>query len=212
MSKDEIKAFIVLAVVFALGVLCGFFIGKGMYDRPIEESVTRDTVTIHDTVPDYYPVPKDSARIKWVARWLPKAVHDTVYPENYAQDFVEIMHDTVAVQVPITSKHYGSKDYDAWVSGYEPSLDSIKVYKETQYITETVTKVVKENKHFFLDISGGCNYIPDTKSAMPFAELGFKFKTGKFGIGAYGGYSHDTKENKATPYAGVRASYDIISF
>lgn len=212
MSKDEIKAFIVLAVVFALGGLCGFFIGKGMYDRPIEESVSRDTVTIHDTVPDYHPVPKDSARIKWVTRWLPKAVHDTVFPENYAQDFVEIMHDTVAVQVPITSKHYGSKDYDAWVSGYDPSLDSIKVYKETQCITETITRTAKDSKHFFLDVGVGCEYQFNGKTAVPFAELGASVKFGRVGIGAYGGYSHDTKENKASPQARIKVSYDILRF
>ena len=109
------KRLIIFAAAAFLGLLCGFFVAKGMYDRPLDESVSRDTVTLHDTVPEYLPSPKDSARIKYVTRWLP-AVHDTVYSENYAQSFVEIMHDTVAVQVPITSKHYGGKNYDAYVS------------------------------------------------------------------------------------------------
>ena len=201
-----------------MGLLTGFFIGKGIYDRPIKESVTRDTVRITDTIPHYYPQPVDGTVVRYITRYLPTAKRDTASRVDHLRETtqkVEHIADTskmIAVEVPIESKHYHAKEYDAWVSGYEPSLDSIKVYRETQVITEKITKVVKENKHFFLDISGGCNYIPNTKSAVPFAELGFKFKTGKFGIGAYGGYSHDTKENKATPYAGVKASYDIISF
>jgi hypothetical protein len=119
----------------------------------------------------------------------------------------------VAVEVPITSKHYQAKEYDAWVSGYEPSLDSIKVYKETQYITETITKTVNDKgKHFFLDVGAGCEYQFNGKTAVPFAEFGARMKIGKVGIGAYGGYSHDTKENKGLPYAKAKVTYDIIGF
>ena len=206
LDKTHLIVFIVGAI---LGLVAGFFAGKGIYDRPIDESITRDTVRTTDTIHHYNPQPTERQVVRYVTRLLPVARNDTV---EHFREVTQMMHDTVAVEVPIESRHYQSKDYDAWVSGYEPSLDSIKVYRETHYITETVTKVVKDNKHFFLDISGGCDYIPNTKATVPFAELGLKFKIGKFGIGAYGGYSHDIKENKATPYAEVRASYDIISF
>lgn len=239
MTIDKTRTLIAL-VWFIIGGLCGIFIGKGMYDRPIEESVTRDTVRITDTIPHYYPQPVDGTVVRYITRVLPVVQPvgkgDTLVRDGISQysdgtsrrdDVSRVDHfldvtkkvehcaDTskmIAVEIPIESKHYHGKEYDAWVSGYEPSLDSIKVYRETQYITEKITKVVKDNKHFFLDVSGGCDYVPNTKTAVPFAELGMKFKTGKFGIGAYGGYSHDTKENKAAPYVGAKVSYDIISF
>lgn len=210
MNKDEIKASIVLAAVFALGALCGFFIGKGIYQPTYDEKVARDTLIVHDTVPDINPTPKDSATIKYITRFLPVVKNDTI---NHFVEVSKMIHDTVEVQVPITSKHYGSKDYDAWVSGYEANLDSIKVYKETQYITETITKTVKDKgKHFFLDVGAGCEYQFNTKAAVPFAELGARVKLGRVGIGAYGGYSHDTKENKGLPYARAKVTYDIIGF
>ena len=208
MKFNKTHLFVFLAGAI-LGLCAGFFSGKAIYDKPLQESVTRDTVTLHDTIPDIAPEPKDSARIKWVTRWLPMAVHDTI---DHFVEVSKMMHDTVAVQVPITSKHYGSKDYDAWVSGFEPSLDSIKVYNETQYITETITRTVKDNKHFFLDAGAGCEYKFDSKTVVPFAEVGAKIKFGRFGIGAYGGYSHDTKENKGLPYGKAKITYDIISF
>ena len=209
MSKDDIKALIALVAVFALGGVCGFFIGKGIYKPTYCEKVARDTVIVRDTVFDYQPAPADSARVRYVTRFLPVVKNDTI---NHFVEVSKMIHDTVEVQVPITSKHYGSKDYDAWVSGYEPSLDSIKVYKETQYITETITKTVKDSKHFFLDVGAGCEYQFNSKSAVPFAELGARVKLGRFGIGAYGGYSHDTDESKGLPYGKLKISYDIISF
>ena len=167
-----------------------------------------DTIIVHDTVPDINPTPKDSATIRYITRYLPISKRDTV-----SQVELITLHDSVMVEVPITSKHYGSKDYDAWVSGYEPSLDSIKVYKETQYITETITRTVKDKgKHFFLDVGAGCEYQVNGKTAVPFAELGARLKFGKVGIGAYGGYAHDIKENKASPIVKAKVTYDIMCF
>lgn len=205
LDKTHLIVFIVGAI---LGLVAGFFTGKGIYDRPIEESVTRDTLRTTDTIHHYYPQPKERQVVRYVTRLLPmtKVVGNTDTLTLWA-------HDTVAVEVPITSKHYGSKDYDAWVSGYEPSLDSIKVYKETQYITETITRTIKDKgKHFFLDVGAGCEYRFNGKAAVPFAELGARVKLGRFGIGAYGGYSHDTKENKGLPYAKAKVTYEIVSF
>lgn len=61
-------------------------------------------------------------------------------------DTIRIEADsTHAVTLPITQKHY-SKDsiYDAWVSGYEPNLDSIRIYEKTN--TEVVTNTIIETR------------------------------------------------------------------
>lgn len=206
MSIDKTRA-IIAAVWFAIGCLCGFFMGKGVYDKPVVETVTRDTVRITDTIPHYYPQPVDGTVVRYITKYLPVVKTDTCVKTN-----VITCHDTVAVEVLIESKHYQAPEYDAWVSGYEPSLDSIKVYKETQYITETITRTVKDNKHFFLDVGAGCEYQFNGKTAVPFAELGARLKFGRVGIGAYGGYAHDLKENKASPQARIKVSYDILGF
>lgn len=206
MSIDKKMALVALTW-FVIGGLCGFFIGKGIYQPTYGGKVARDTVCVRDTVFDYQPAPVDSAKIRYVTRFLPVVRRDTV-------SRVELitLHDSVQVEVPITSKHYQSKEYDAWVSGYEPSLDSIKVYKETQYISETITRTVKDSKHFFLDVGAGCEYQFNGKTAVPFAELGARVKLGRVGIGAYGGYAHDLRENKASPMVKAKVTYDILSF
>ena len=194
-DKLPLIVFIVGAV---LGLLCGFFSGKAIYDRPITESVKRDTITIHDTIPDIAPIPKDSVRTRWVTRWLP-AKHDTI-----TQWKTLTKYDSIAVQVPITSKHYGNDTYDAWVSGYEPSLDSIKVYKETQYITETITKIKTPNK-VGVDVIGGIDYNIEQKEYIPFALGEFSYKPNRFEFGIRGGVEKRKKlEVKVGGFVKVR--------
>ena len=208
-NKVSKKHLIILAAAALLCLLCGFFVAKGMYDRPLDESVSRDTVTLHDTVPEYLPAPKDSARIKYVTRWLP-AKHDTVYSENYAQSFAEIMHDTVAVQVPITSKHYGGKNYDAYVSGFEPSLDSIFVYNETQYITETITKSKPPNK-WSLSVNAGIDYGVKSQFWQPYASGELTINNDKrLQLGIEGGVKKNEVTNNFEPFAGAKLKLKIF--
>lgn len=206
MTIDKKSALIAL-VWFILGGVCGFFVGKGMYNQPINESITRDTIRLTDTIPQYFPQPVDGTEVKTVYKWLTRVATDTIVKTD-----VITCHDSVLVEVPITSKHYKDERYDAYISGYEPNLDSIFVYQKKEIITNTITRTVKDSKHFFLDVGAGCDYKFNEKTAIPFAELGIKFKPGRFGIGAYGGYSHDINENKGLPYAKAKVTYDIISF
>ena len=52
----------------------------------------------------------------------------------------DTIRDSIDVPVPIMQKRYEDSLYTAWVSGYEPALDSIDLRLPT--ITETVTKTV----------------------------------------------------------------------
>ena len=50
--------------------------------------------------------------------------------------------DSIDVPIPIVQKRYEDSLYTAWVSGFEPNLDSIRIY--TPEILTTVTKTVYE--------------------------------------------------------------------
>ncbi|MBQ1485460.1 MAG: hypothetical protein IIZ44_03260 [Muribaculaceae bacterium] len=165
LNKTHLIVFIVGAV---LGLLSGFFIGKGIYDQPIHESVTRDTVTRIDTVSRYYPKPVEVEKTRTEFRWLTRVQTDTV--TNYTT-----LHDSVLVEVPITSKHYNAPEYDAWVSGYMPSLDSIRVYQKERYITETVT-ISKPPNRFSIGLQGGYGYGFKSKQWEPYIGLGIGIK------------------------------------
>ena len=160
--------------------------------------VERDTVVIHDTVPYYHPAPKDSAIVKYVTRYLPVVKNDTI---NHFVEVSKMIHDTVEVQVPITSKHYGSKDYDAWVSGYEPSLDSIKVYQRTEYITERVTISKPPNK-WELDLIGGLDYNTTRQDFTPYAGGEILYKPNRLQVGVRAVVSKTANTGKVEPFIG----------
>jgi len=161
LNKTHFITFIVGAV---LGLLTGFFTGKAIYDRPVIESVTRDTVTRIDTVFQYFPQPVEVEKVRTEYKWLTRVTTDTV------TDYT-VLHDSVLVEVPIESRHYNSPEYDAWVSGYQPSLDSIRVYQKENYITERVT-VSKPPNRFTLGLQGGYGYGFKSKQWEPYVGIG----------------------------------------
>ena len=214
-NKFSKKHLILIAVGALLCVLCGIWIGKGMYDRPVDESVSRDTVILHDTVPDIAPEPKDSVRTKWVTRWLP-AKPDTVSRNGEIfREFPQISAnfsatDTVAVQVPITSKHYSGKNYDAYVSGFEPNLDSIFVYNETQLITETITRMKPPNK-WSLTVNAGIDYGVKSKFWQPYASGELTINNHKrLQLGIEGGVKKNEVTNNFEPFIGAKAKWKIF--
>ena len=198
MSRDLMLA-LVSAVWLIIGCVCGFFMGKGMYDQPIEESVSRDTVTLWDTIPHWYPVPVDIKPQKPQYKWLTRVVTENVGAEKFPRDSVSFsVRDSVLVEVPITSKHYGGDQYDAWVSGYEPSLDSIKVYQRTEYVTERVT-LSKPPNRWELDIVGGIDYNIKQQRYTPHAGGELLYKPNRLQLGIRGGVF---KADKVEPYVG----------
>ena len=205
MSIDKTRAIIAL-VWFVIGCVCGFFMGKAKYDKPLVESVTRDTVVVVDTA--YYdrPVAKDSIRTKFVTRWLP-AKHDTI---DHFVEVSKMMHDTVAVEVPITSKHYGSDTYDAWVSGFEPSLDSIRVYQRTAYVTEIRTIIKPPNK-ISLSANAGIDYSIRSKFWQPYASGELTLNNQKrLQISIEGGIKKSETTNNFDPFAGAKLKLKIF--
>jgi len=193
MSIDKKSALIALAW-FVIGALCGFFIGKAKYDKPIIETVTRDTVTIVDTIPHYYPKPVSVEKVRTEYKWLTRV-------EHFADTSKMIVNDSVLVEVPIESKHYHADEYDAWISGYESSLDSIKVYQKETLITEVRTISKPPNK-WELDAVAGIDYNVTSQRYTPYAGGELLYKPSRFQFGIRGGVSKIENTGKFQPSIG----------
>ena len=211
---------------FIVGGVCGFFAAKGIYDQPIVESVTRDTTTTIDTIPDIAPTPKDSTPVRTIIRWLPmklpkasgnKESVDNPYPASTDtisqwQLFGNSEHpqDSALVEISITSKHYSSEQYDAWISGYEASLDSIKVYSKETLITERVV-VSKPPNRLSLDVEAGADYMTQAKDMATFAfgDLTYRIKESRFAVGLRGGIIKPPAD-KAEPFVGAVVKLKIF--
>lgn len=148
-------------------IAIGFFIGKRVYDRPMDTDIKRDTVTLWDTIPHYYPKPVEVEKVRTEYKWLTRVTTDTVTRWS-------VQHDSVLVEVPIESKHYHAKEYDAYISGYDPRLDSIFVYQRTEYINTTITKAAKR-KPWGIGFFGGYGYDFNSKTAAPMIGVGLSY-------------------------------------
>lgn len=143
-----------VALMVLMAFIVGFILGavtikkyRPCINIPVE-TIVRDTTIIRDTVPGEVPPPKTQQVIR----------HDTVrielQPENdtaiikgtNVPDTTKPVSDSPRMGqngdliIPISQKVYTTQDYSAWVSGWRPSLDSIKLYRKTQVINNTVTK------------------------------------------------------------------------
>lgn len=112
---------LLFVTVFCVGVGVGYVgFGRG------KEIVRADTVYSRDTV--RCPIVRDSVVTRYIIRRFAVMRVDTVRAV-----------DTVEVRLPIVQKVYRDTNYTAWVSGYEPRLDSISV----RHREVTLTKVAR---------------------------------------------------------------------
>ena len=68
----------------------------------------------------------------------------------------DTVHDSISIPVPIYQKRYSDSLYTAWVSGYEPNLDSIRLYMPE--ITTTITKTIVKKPRLSFGIQAGAGY------------------------------------------------------
>ena len=121
------------ALIFILLIACCIVSFLGGYDYASKHcynvSTVTDTIIERETItaiPDtvYRMVALGEKTVKVV-------VHDTLCKT-----------DTVTISLPFVQKQYKDSSYSAWISGYEPSLDSIRVFPKTTIIRES--KVVRQ--------------------------------------------------------------------
>lgn len=173
-EKDRLSEALTL---FFCGMCAGFIVGWSVhkdYFTPKDEAKE----AVIDTAKATYPVAMDSTRTGWIKVAIAveggsarndigtgalegSARNDlaTAALKDSTQDGPKgrpaYTSDT-AIYLPRTQKRYGDSTYTAWVSGYEPRLDSIQTYRRTVTITKRQT-VTKRNA-FSMGIVGGAGY------------------------------------------------------
>lgn len=173
MDKKTDRLGMMVAVLFIGFCLGAFLANHCNHFRGVTKMIA-DTVVVRDTVRGVMPTEKDSKVVGTVAlplipsplregRNYAKLTDDggkTGTTETTATDGEEVgkigSNDTVWATVPRTQKRYEDSTYTAWVSGYEPRLDSIEVYRRTVTIVKRET--VSKRNGFNVGLTGGIGY------------------------------------------------------
>ena len=109
-----------IIVVLALCLLC-FLAGRHSNRAGGVLVGKNDTLILHDTIRDSIPYPVYETVIQTVPEMFP--IYITLEGDT--------VREPIFVPIRITQKEYLTDDYHAWVSGYNPSLDSIDIFRKT---------------------------------------------------------------------------------
>lgn len=192
--EKKIVPIVIGLLIFWLGWKFGFELEHAK--RP-EFTERTDTTFVYDTIVRDSLIPVEVVKWKTVPEYL--AVHDTTF-----------MVDSILVDVPMERKVYQEDSvYYAVVTGFKPSLDTLKVYRETTII-ETTRNVTE--------------YKPYKWTIGPFVsqEVGLSYYQTKVGIAGDFSFKNDrwhfipeigyraTSLEEHDWYAGGRLKFDLI--
>lgn len=189
-----IQIFIVIAVWFMAAFMANRCFNSKAYQKenPVHASepvVIHDTLTVHDTIAVSAPSADSSTKLSTIL--LPVATNSADGRKNGHIDTVTI-HDTLYITLPFEQKFYQGNQYQAWVSGYRPSLDSIRLFTNTTQYTTSIST--------------------DAGTGIIQKKPGLK----KFGLGLHIGYGITinpfTKKIDHTPYIGLGLTYNLFRF
>lgn len=157
-----------VAIGAALAAITALALFDTCHHRTTATIVHRDTVrdTTTDTLREVITINRPTTTERTRTEYVRVAVHDTL------RDTIVRAHDgEPSVTIPITQAHYRDSLYEAWVSGYAPSLDSVRIYRTT------VTHTVRTRNRWNVGIQCGVGITP--KGIQPYLGLGASFNLNK---------------------------------
>ena len=201
MNKDkELK--IAAMVVLLLGAALIMAIGYGLWEHGTVQKLrwqlehrdsTKVTEVRIDTIPD--TIPKKVAEKQVGTIKVPvndilsrlKPAYSTEKAEIKQKEVENSAYDTMqptaidTIELPKMQRVYtDDSTYKAWVSGYDPRLDSIEVYRKTIKETVTIQMPAEKKKRTFwqrfnIGVQAGYGLGLDDKKTHPYVGCGIGF-------------------------------------
>ena len=139
---------VTLLTAFLFGALASYFAVKGHFQAKLA-TLTPEVIQV---------VKRDTLRVNSpILREIHKVTHDTI--KIVLNDTI-VRRDTIYLERE--QRIYEDEDYKAFVSGFQPRLDSIYVYPKTIYETKVSTR--KEWRRFTYGVQAGVGVV------MPFTS------------------------------------------
>ena len=157
-------------VLLLFALVLGFILGRGKRgEERVKERIKTEVVTKYDTIRAAAPKPIHDTIVKW---------QEARVPREHFRDLTKMTKgsDSVDVTLPITQRIYKDSNYTAWVSGYQPKLDSIHTYNKMVYTTRTIERTVtKPPNRWGIGINAGYGYGVNSKLFEPYIGVGVTY-------------------------------------
>lgn len=153
-------AFLAIVIALIVGMILGSRLRPGTaYD--IWPETKTDTVTVRDTVTVTTP------------RYVSVTEVDTMLV--HATDTV-VIHDTLYIALPREQLHYNGDSYEAWISGFRPALDSLRIFPETKYVTRNISASSRKRWSIGIQAGYGARIDDGTVRLNPYIGFGLTYK------------------------------------
>lgn len=157
-------AAVLLTLAWCSGERYGYRQGQCNYDSmSVEMPVEHDTIEWRDTV--YIERPR-------YINTLPMGVRYITLPRWVRPDTVTV-NDSVDVAVAVEQRRYQGDDYEAWVSGVDPQLDSLHIMHRGTTITETRYVTQWKKKRWGVSLTAGYGMTPH--GMQPYVGVGVSY-------------------------------------
>ena len=164
----SMRQFVCCILLFVLGAAAGMLLPRSCLYKGHTGTVPGrvDTLYVRDTVVEIRPVFDAEITVPDMA----VVIEDSI-----------IVKDDSLLVLPMQQRHYKGENYEAWVSGYHPALDSIRVFPETRYITKEV-KAQHKPTRWGIGIQAGYGIsLPDGRlQAAPYIGIGISYNLIRF--------------------------------
>ena len=161
---------ILILVLLLFALVLGFILGRGNKGEvQVKERIKTEVVTKYDTIRAAAPEPVHDTIVKW---------QEVRVPKEHLRDLTKMTKgsDSVDVTLPITQRTYRDSNYTAWVSGYQPKLDSIHTYNKMVYTTRTIERTItKPPRKWGIGINAGYGYGINSKLFEPYIGVGVTY-------------------------------------
>lgn len=187
-AKIIIGTFVVLLVMLFVSLFFNYKQYRDTKDKP-KEIVKVETKTEYVERPTETPQATFEKPVGTITATVAKPAYNSQKPSQIISDndsdlvavYVPPDADSLTIELPKTQKVYtDDSTYTAYVSGYQPNLDSIRI--RVPVITNTVTKTLAVEKAKFRRIN----------------------------IGLTGGYGYGIKNKQFDWFVGVGVTYSIF--
>lgn len=211
MKKEILLLIIVLTLLFiCFGI--GYKRGRSSID------IKQDTVFVEKVITQYKPNYKNEQPVGFQKVKLPTFI---IFPElvdsskytvdklKYSLDSLKYCTDSLELELQRIQRYYSGDDYEAWVSGIDPVLDSIRIKQQIQQITNTH---VIERETFKLNAGLNADGWNRTSWALN-PNINASYDINRITITGEVGFHVPLNNTSATiPYFQVGINYSLWSF